>query len=193
MRHLGNGSSDSTRRGSMLRVTLGVTLAVALGVIGLLAAGALAGNAKQSSATISLRSTKLGPVLVNSKGHTLYLFGKDRNGKSSCAGQCSGFWPPLVAHGKPSVGRGLKASLVSVTRRSDGKMQVRYNKHPLYSFSEDTQAGQTKGQRFSAFGGTWYSVSAKGKAVLKPPSGGGTTTTPPGSTTTSPYPTNPYP
>ena len=97
MRHLGNGSSDSGRRGAMLRVTLGVMLAVALGAIGLLAAGALAGNAKQSSATVSLRSTKLGPVLVNSKGHTLYLFVKDRNGKSSCAGQCSGFWPPLVA------------------------------------------------------------------------------------------------
>ncbi len=194
MRHLGNNSGGSGRRGGTLRIALGVMLAVALGAIGLLAAGALAGNAKQSSATISLHSTKLGPVLVNSKGHTIYLFMKDRSGKSSCAGQCAQFWPPLVAHGKPTVGNGLKASLVRLTKRSDGKMQVTYNRHPLYTFSQDKRAGQTNGQGFSAFGARWFTVSAKGKPVLKPPSGGGggTTTTPPG-TTTTPYPTVPYP
>ena len=188
MRHLENGSGDSARRGTTMRVTLGVTLAVALGAIGLLAAGALAGNASQSSATVSLRSTKLGSILVNAKGHTLYLFAKDRSGKSSCAGQCAKFWPPLVANGKPSVGSGLKASLVRVTKRSDGRMQVSYNRHPLYTFSEDKRAGQTSGQKFSAFGAKWYAVSAKGTAVVKAT---GSTTTP--TTTTSPYPTNPYP
>jgi len=185
MRHLGKG-------GATLRITLGVVLTVAFGAVGLLAAGALAGNAKQSSATISLRSTKLGPVLVNAKGHTLYLFMKDRNGKSSCAGQCAQFWPPLVAHGKPTVGKGLKASLVRLTKRSDGKMQVSYNRHPLYAFSLDKRAGQTNGQAYAAFGAKWFTVSAKGRAVLKPPAGGGTTTSP-GTTTTSPYPTVPYP
>ena len=187
MRHLGN-------RRATVRVTLGVTLALALGAIGLLAAGALAGTAKESNATISLRSTKLGPVIVNSKGHTIYLFMKDRNGKSSCAGQCAQFWPPLVAHGKPKVGKGLKASLVRLTRRSDGKMQVTYNRHPLYTFSQDKRAGQVNGQGFSAFGAKWFTVSAKGRPVLKAPAGGGggTTTAPPG-TTTTPYPTVPYP
>ena len=192
MRHFRNGNGGSARRRGTLRVTLGATLAVALGAIGLLAAGALAGNATQSSATISIRSTKLGPILVNSKGHTLYLFMKDKNSKSACAGQCAQFWPPLVAHGQPTVGKGLKASLVRLTKRSDGTMQVSYNRHPLYTFSEETKAGQTKGQGFSAFGSKWFTVSAKGRAVLKPPPGGGTTTTP-GTTTTSPYPTVPYP
>jgi predicted lipoprotein with Yx(FWY)xxD motif len=117
---------------------------------------------------------------------------KDKNSKSACAGQCAQFWPPLVAHGQPTVGKGLKASLVRLTKRSDGTMQVSYNRHPLYVFSEDKKAGQTKGQGFSAFGSKWFTVSAKGRAVLKPPPGGGTTTTP-GTTTTSPYPTVPYP
>lgn len=192
MRHPGSGG-DGSARGSALRVTLGVTLALALGAVGLLAAGALAGNATQSSGTISLRSTKLGPILVNSKGRTLYLFMKDKAGKSSCAGQCAQFWPPLVAHGKPTVGKGLKASLVRLTKRADGKMQVTYNRHPLYTFSQDKRAGQTNGQDFSGFGARWYAVSAKGRAVLKAPAGGGTTTTSPGTTTTTPYPTVPYP
>jgi len=54
-----------------------------------------AGNAAQSSgAMVSTAKTSLGRILVNSSGRTLYLFGKDKNGKSSCSGMCASFWPP---------------------------------------------------------------------------------------------------
>ena len=191
-------SRDSTDVGghggrARARVVLGVLLALALTVLGLVAAGAVAGNAREASATVSLRSTKLGPALVAANGHTLYLFMKDRAGKSSCSGQCATYWPPLIAHGKLSAGKGVNASLLSTVRRSDGRMQVRYNRHPLYRFSQDTRAGQTSGQAVTFFGGTWYVVSSAGKAVVKPPSG--TNTSPAPTTTTAPYPTttNPYP
>jgi predicted lipoprotein with Yx(FWY)xxD motif len=59
-------------------------LTAALGVIGFLAADSVAGRATQSSATVSLRKTSLGVILVNARGHTLYLFAKDRNARSSC-------------------------------------------------------------------------------------------------------------
>lgn len=185
--------TGAKRRPPALRISVGLVLAIGLAAVGLLAASAMAGSSK-SNATVSLRSTKLGAILVNSNGRTLYVFGKDRNGKSACAGACARFWPPLVAHGKPTVGKGLKASLVRVVRRSDGKLQVSYNRHPLYTFSLDKKAGQTNGQGYSAFGARWWTVSAKGTAVTKAPSsGGGTTTSPPQTTTTNPYPTNPYP
>src|SRR5213592_1569007 len=61
-----------------LAVALAVTLTAALGDSGFLAASSVAGNAR-ASATVSLAKTKLGMVLVNSRGHTLYLFAKDRN------------------------------------------------------------------------------------------------------------------
>ena len=48
-------------------------------------AGALAGASQESSATVSLRSTNLGRILVSAKGHTLYLFLKDRNAKSAAS------------------------------------------------------------------------------------------------------------
>ena len=49
-----------------------------------------AGNAAQSSgAMVSTAKTSLGRILVNSSGRTLYLFGKDKNGKSACTGQCA--------------------------------------------------------------------------------------------------------
>lgn len=168
------------------RAAMFLTLAAALGTIGFLAAGALAGSATTSNGTVSLRSTKLGKVLVNSKGRTLYLFRKDTSGRSTCTSSCAAYWPPLIAHGTPTAGAGVKASLIGTTKRSDGSRQVTYNKHPLYTYSFDTKAGQVNGEGNSKFGAKWYAVSASGAAVVK--STTTTTTTTTGATTTSPYP-----
>jgi predicted lipoprotein with Yx(FWY)xxD motif len=169
-------------------ITVGVvvTLTALLAVIGFLAASSLARSAPESAATVSLRKTALGPILVNSKGRTIYLFMKDKNGKSACNGACARFWPPLLSRGKPTVGVGLKASLLATTKRGNGSRQVTYNRHPLYTYLLDKGAGQTKGEGSSLFGAKWYAVSAKGKPVVKAPATTGTTSTP--TTTTTPYP-----
>lgn len=131
--------------------------------------------AQAKGAVVSTANTGLGRILVNSSGRTLYLFGKDRGGKSACAGQCAAFWPPLITKGKPRVAGGAKASLVGTTKRADGRLQVTYNHHPLYTFSKDTKAGQTNGEGINAFGGQWSAVSRAGAKVVKssPTSGGG--------------------
>lgn len=157
-----------------------VMVAAALGVVGFLAAGSIARSATRASATVSLHKTALGMVLAAANGHTLYLFGKDRNGKSACSGSCAQFWPPLLSSSKPTAGPGVQASLLGTTKRSNGSLQVTYNKHPLYSYTLDKQAGQTKGEGVSAFGATWYALSAKGAAIVK--------STAPAPTTTSRYP-----
>jgi len=173
------------RLGGTTRVGLLLALMAALGVVGfLVGGGSIALSATRTGATVNLRKTKLGPILVNSKGHTLYLFKKDTNGKSSCSGNCAMFWPPLLSHGKPTAGSGVKASLLGTTRRSSGSRQVTYNKHPLYTYSLDKKAGQTKGEGILAFDAKWYAVSAKGSAVVKAPS----TTTTAGTTTSCLYP-----
>jgi predicted lipoprotein with Yx(FWY)xxD motif len=175
---------DVAGRRSTSRTVAVLTLAAALSVTGFLAAGSIAGGSgTQSSATVSLRKTRLGSILVSSKGHTLYLFAKDRNGKSACNGSCASFWPPLLSRSKPTAGPGLKASLLSTVKRSSGSLQVTYNRHPLYTFSLDKRAGQTNGEGNLAFGARWYALSAKGRAILKAPAPTTTTTT-----TTYPYP-----
>ena len=159
-----------TARRNRMFVALGVVGVMA--VVGALAAGSIASGA--TAPTVSLRKTSLGPVLVNSKGHTLYLFMKDKNDKSACSGACAKFWPPLIVHGKPVAGAGVTKAMLGTTKRSNGSMQVTYNKHPLYTFAEDKQAGQTNGEASFAFGAKWYAVSAKGLAVTsKPASHGG--------------------
>jgi predicted lipoprotein with Yx(FWY)xxD motif len=172
-------------RESASRIVVMLTFTAMLGVAGFLVAGSIARSATQANGTVSLSKTKLGEVLVNSKGHTLYMFSKDKNGKSSCSGSCAKFWPPYLQHGKVTAGSGVKASLLGTTRRSNGSMQITYKKHPLYGFALDKKAGQTNGEGQVAFGGKWYAVSAKGAAVVKTPTPS-TTTTP--TTTYSPYP-----
>ena len=138
--------------------------ALASGIFLLLASRTHAAPA--SSTVVSTAKTGLGTILVNSRGHTLYLFGKDPKGKSACTGQCATFWPPLIASGKPRVAGGAKASLIGTIKRADGRRQVTYNRHPLYTFVKDTKKGQTHGEGFSAFGAKWYAVSPAGAKVV---------------------------
>ncbi len=171
----------------MRRQAMSVLLLGALGALGFLAAG-IALGANRSSATVSLHTTKLGPVLVSSTGRTLYLFAKDAGSRSSCSGSCATYWPPLLVRGKPTAGAGVKASLLGTAKRSNGRLQVTYNRHPLYTYALDKRAGQTSGEGSLAFGARWWAVSARGTAVTKPVSTttSPTTTEPP--TTYAPYP-----
>jgi predicted lipoprotein with Yx(FWY)xxD motif len=182
------GDQVAARDATTRTVAVLMSLAM-LGVIGFLAASSVGRSATGTTASVSLGKTKLGMVLVNSKRHTLYMFLKDKNGKSSCNGSCAKFWPPAVQAGKASAGSGLKASLLGTTRRSNGSLQLTYGRHPLYSFALDKAVGQTNGEGNVAFGARWYAVSAKGTAVVK--SAPAPTPTP--TTTTTPYPANPYP
>jgi predicted lipoprotein with Yx(FWY)xxD motif len=126
-----------------------------------------------AKSTLGVRSTRLGRVLVDARGHTLYLFKKDSGTKSACFGACATAWPPLRATGKPTVSGGAKASMVATTKRSDGKRQVTYHGHPLYRFMGDSKPGDTNGQGLNAFGAHWYAVSTTGKQITRRPSSSG--------------------
>src|SRR5204863_2613552 len=151
----------------MKRLLLG---SAALAVAASLAVGLSSGLAATRSAgraTVAVGSTSLGRILVNSRGRTLYLFEKDKRGKSACAGGCAAYWPPLITSAKPRATAGAKAALLGTTRRADGRLQVTYNHHPLYTFVGDTAKGQTNGEALDVFGAEWYAVSAAGAKVEK--------------------------
>jgi predicted lipoprotein with Yx(FWY)xxD motif len=146
-------------------------LVAAAATVALLAALTLAyapsTHAAGRSGNVSTTTTSLGRILVDSRGRTLYLFAKDGSGRSSCSGQCATFWPPLIATGTPRASGGAKASLIGMTKRADGRMQVTYNHHPLYTFAKDTKKGQTSGEELNAFGAKWYVVSPAGVKIAK--------------------------
>jgi predicted lipoprotein with Yx(FWY)xxD motif len=145
---------------------------LAVSVVGNGTSGARAATTPQTTtsartATVRVANSRLGKILVDSRGRTLYLFKKDSGTKSACFGACATFWPPLRVSGKPTVGSGLRASKVGTTRRSDGARQVTYNRHPLYRFAMDTKPGNTSGQGLTAFGGRWFVVSPAGNQVTR--------------------------
>ncbi|MBB4938731.1 putative lipoprotein with Yx(FWY)xxD motif [Streptosporangium album] len=116
-----------------------------------------------AGAMVELGDTKIGKVLVGEEGRTLYLFKKDKDGKSSCSGDCAVTWPPYITEGKPEAGDGVKADLLGTTKREDGTSQVTYNRHPLYYYVKDKKAGDVTGNDVKDFGAEWYAVTAEGK------------------------------
>ncbi len=155
----------------MKRLLLPLIAVVAVAaVIGGTTAGAHPSSSAHAAKAARIQLKKvgdLGKILVNGHGQTLYLFEKDKHGKSACYGQCAGAWPPALTTGKPVAGKGVKASKLGTTKRKDGKLQVTYNGHPLYAFFQDVKPGQANGEGSKAFGAEWYVVNAKGKKVDK--------------------------
>jgi predicted lipoprotein with Yx(FWY)xxD motif len=90
---------------------------------------------------------KMGGMMTNNAGMTLYTFDKDAGGKSACNGPCTGNWPPFIA------GSGAKPSGDwSIITRDDGSKQWAYKGKPLYLWSKDQKPGDMTGDGFN---GIW--------------------------------------
>ncbi|HEY2354406.1 MAG TPA: hypothetical protein VGH79_05865 [Gaiellaceae bacterium] len=130
-----------------------VSLVLALVVTGAAFAAAMSGT------KVTLHSTSKGKVLATSSGRTLYLYTPDPKGKTVCTGTCAQTWPPLMTSAKPVAGTGVHQALLGTTKRSNGKLQVTYNGHPLYRYVGDSAAGQANGENVD---GIWFVVTAGG-------------------------------
>ncbi len=102
------------------------------------------------------QNAKLGNILVDSKGMTLYYWKNDQMNVSTCSGKCLTNWPPLLASGTVTPGTGLNASDFGTTQTTDGHTMVTYKGAPLYYFIGDKAAGDTNGQ---GIGNVWYVVA----------------------------------
>jgi predicted lipoprotein with Yx(FWY)xxD motif len=108
-------------------------------------------------------------VLTTPSGQAVYLLSSDPSGGSRCSGTCTSQWPPVLEKGALRAGPGIKASLLSVFKRKDGKQQVMYNHHALYMH---TGQGAASGAGLASDGGVWYLVSPSGTAVKSTSAGG---------------------
>jgi len=120
-----------------------------------------------SGATVAVANSKLGDILVDADGRTLYAFTKDQGDQSACSGQCATNWPALT--GTATAGTGAQATLLSTAMQTDGNSQVTYDGRPLYYFAGDTKPGDINGQ---GVGNVWFVLSASGDLVKAKASGG---------------------
>jgi len=146
-------------------LVIGLVCVLAAAVAGGIAIAHSPSTASAKKAKLQLRSGKLGHFVVDARGMTLYLFEKDKHGKSACSGTCAKVWAPYLTSGKPTAGSGLSAAKVGTTKRSSGATQVTYGGHPLYHYDDDHKPGQTEGQGSKEFGAEWYVVGANGKKI----------------------------
>ena len=126
-----------------------------------------------TSVTVKTRKVpKLGTVLVNSKGLTLYMFVRDKQKKVTCtSAACVIVWPPLkIKNGqKPTAGGAANKNLLGTDTNPKGGRVVTYNRWPLYTYYLDKKPGQVKGQRVNNSGGLWYVLSPAGKVITTKP------------------------
>jgi predicted lipoprotein with Yx(FWY)xxD motif len=121
------------------------------------------GSSGASAATVNAASTKLGQVLVDAHGRTLYTFDPENSGTIACLTGCVDTWPPDVVTGgsAPTAGTGVTVA-VATTARPDGSAQVTAGGHPLYTYSGDKAAGDTNGD---GIGGKWHAARPSGSAA----------------------------
>ena len=132
-------------------------------------------SARATVVRISTRKLpKLGVVLVNGQGRTLYMFVPDKRTKVTCVGKCAAVWPPvkLPSGAKAVAGGQVKQSLLGSDRNPSGGRVVTYNGWPLYTYVSDTAAGQARGQALNLNGGYWYVLAPSGKVIRIKPGGG---------------------
>lgn len=116
-------------------------------------------------------NAKLGAILVNAKGMTLYYLETEKHGTIKCTASCVTYWPPLLV--SPSTktltaGHAVTGKLGTILR-PDGKKQLTYNKWPLYFFAGDKKPGDTKGQGVAK---VWWVITVKAASSSGSPVGG---------------------
>ncbi|MFD8749843.1 hypothetical protein ACFV0O_02465 [Kitasatospora sp. NPDC059577] len=115
--------------------------------------------------TVAVHDSKLGTILTDGQGRTVYLFEKDGPSMSACDGTCAVAWPPLTTTGTPQAGSGVSAADLGTVTRADHSIEVTYHGHPLYYFAGDHAPGDTNGEGSNAFGAGWYVLGPNGGKI----------------------------
>lgn len=158
-------------------------LAAPLAAVALAGCGGSSSTSASSSATASAaavpvpristgRIAGLGTVLVNGRGHTLYVFEPDQHRAVTCLSGCAAVWPPLfAASSKPVVTAPVRASVLGSDVNPAGGRVVTYDGWPLYRYAGDGGPGTASGQAEDLNGGLWYVITPSGLVVTKNPAG----------------------
>lgn len=93
-------------------------------------------------------NAKLGNIITDNNGKSVYFFSKDATAASACVDACAVTWPPFYKE-NVAIGTGLTAADFAVITRADGSKQNTYKGWPLYYYSLDAKAGDTNGDAFA--------------------------------------------
>lgn len=120
-----------------------------------------------TAAELKVAASKLGQIVVDGKGMSVYYFTKDTkdSGTSACTGGCLTAWPPVLTTAEKPTADGVTGALGTIAT-PDGKKQVTINGMPIYYFAKDTAAGDILGQGVNS---VWYLVAPSGEMITTAP------------------------
>jgi predicted lipoprotein with Yx(FWY)xxD motif len=117
-----------------------IVVALAAGTLAAAAAGSAMAVRAGNAPVIKLKDRQFGNVRATPKHQALYYWSKEKKDfKVRCTGACAKAWPPLVVKSAAAVPRaiaGIKGSFGTV-RRPDGKLQVTFNRLPVYTYAHE--------------------------------------------------------
>jgi predicted lipoprotein with Yx(FWY)xxD motif len=114
---------------------------------------------------------RLGYILTDSAGRTLYTFSKDTPLKSHCTASCETFWSPLLSTGGLATASPGMSGELEVTQRSDATLQLSYNGKPLYRSNLDREPGDTRG---NGMDGQWFAANVEPTVQMRQDANGTT-------------------
>jgi predicted lipoprotein with Yx(FWY)xxD motif len=141
-----------------------LTVPLAALSLALAACGSSSDDAGEKAPVASADKAKVGRVVVDAEGRTLYRFTAEAQGRPVCTGACLKTWPAATVRDKSD----LPDHVATVERPDGGGLQLTYDGHPLYRYAGDHSADDANGE---GVGGQWYVVKASGEGE-----GGGTST-----------------
>ena len=119
------------------------------------------GSARAATHSPAVRyvDDRFGPILATPKKQALYYWTHENDFRIHCTGSCASLWPPLIVRSRAAVTRhvaGIKGTFGTI-RRPDGRLQVTYDRRPLYSYVHEGPA-----QVLCDDVGGWFVVRLRG-------------------------------
>jgi predicted lipoprotein with Yx(FWY)xxD motif len=110
------------------------TLALLAGVLATLLMGSA--SAATNAPVIRYVDDQFGSVLATPKKQALYTWSVEKDFKIHCKGSCAKLWPPLIVRSKAAVPARIARikGTFGTIRRPDGRLQVTYNRRPVYTY-----------------------------------------------------------
>ncbi|QPP09886.1 hypothetical protein G4Z16_29630 [Streptomyces bathyalis] len=125
--------------------------------------GDASGTSKRDTPAKTLevkRTAKLGDVVTDSNGWTLYRYDEDTASpsQSNCNGKCEKAWPPVPAK-DAKASAGISKEQIGKVKRSDGSWQLTLGGWPVYRFAKDAEPGDWEGHGVD---GMWNALAPDG-------------------------------
>jgi predicted lipoprotein with Yx(FWY)xxD motif len=115
-------------------------IAVAVVAAVLVLGSTAAGRAAMGGPVVKLKDRQFGNILATPKHQALYYWtAEKRDFKVRCTGSCAKLWPPLVVRAASAVPKRIEGirGTFGVVRRPDGRLQVTYNRLPIYTYAHE--------------------------------------------------------